>query len=402
MFYKTLNRATGAYIVKVPLREGIGFINALNQNKVLFWGAKGRDGYMYLRFSVFSFGGGYKTALSQGVEMTVERAYGLPFIIYKYRKRHGLAAGSALGLAVILLSTLFVWKIEVTGNINLPEKEVLAALRESGVELGTYIPSIRVPTVRTNLILNLRDLSSASVNIKGTHITVDVIERKRPPEIADYSGFFHVVAARSGVVDSVEAYEGFPRVTRGDSVIKGQILITGEYKSFREVPIYTHARGSVFAIVKEGFIISVPLNRACKFYTGKEDKKVSYSILGRDFNMFFGALVPFSTFDAEVFQTSLKAGFLSLPIVKTTLITREYVVKTYEITTEIAEKSALDAFNAFCENSGEGPVLKKDYEMFYDKAGGCVTLAGYAERLVNIAVETPFMPTYEDQKPSAR
>ncbi len=397
MWYKLLNKVTGWYLVKAPEKQGAKLLNALNEDDVLFWGAKNRDGYMYARFSAFSCGQGIKSAARAEIDLEIEKAVGLPFIIYKYRRRHGLAFGSALGLILILISTLHVWKIDVTGNADIPDKIILTALADAGVDIGTYIPSIYPNSVRTALILGLPDLSSASVNIKGNHITVEVIERKRPPVIADYSGFYNVVATRDGQIVSVEAYSGKPMVKAGDVVVKGQVLIAGQYASFRGVNIVTHARGSVYAMIYQDFATSVPLDFQHKRYTGNTDTKISYNILGRDINLFLGALSPFTFFDTEVSTEELTIGFLKLPAVRTILFTREYARVTEEITVDEAKQKALAAFNAWCESDTEGNILKRNYEIIFDEKARCVTITGTAEVLVDIAEEVPFDPIYIPQ-----
>ncbi|MDD4124675.1 MAG: sporulation protein YqfD [Eubacteriales bacterium] len=399
MWYKLLNKITGWYLIKTPEEQGARLLNALNEDKVLFWGMKSKDGWMYVRFSAFSCAHGLKAAEKAGIEASLEKAIGLPFIIYKYRKRHGLVAGTALGLMLILISTLHVWKINITGNNEIPDKVILSALSEAGIDIGTYIPTIRPNSVRTSLILNLTELSSASVNIKGNHITVEVIERKRPPDFEDYSGFFNVVASRDGYIVSVEAYSGKPLVKKGDVVVKGQLLIAGQYPSYRGITIATHARGSVQAVIYQDFVTSVPLDFQYKLYTGNTDTKISYNILGSDINLFLGAPVPFVNYDAQISKNEVAIGFLKLPVVKTTLFTREYVKQTMEITVDEAKQKALAAFNSWCESDTEGPVLKRNYEIIYDEVARCVTITGTAEVLVDIAEEVPFDPIYEPQSP---
>lgn len=395
MWYKLLNKITGFYLVRMPEKHGARLMNALNEEKALFWGAKNKDGHMYMRFSAFSAPHALRTAKSAAVDVEIVKAVGLPFIIHKYRKRHGLAFGTLLGLGLMLYSTLYVWKIDITGNKEIPDKMILTALAEAGVDIGTYIPKIHYTRVRTALILNLTELSSASVNIKGNHVTVDVIERKRPPEIADYSGYCHIVAARDGQIVSMEAYAGRPLAKAGDVVTKGQVLITGQYLSFRGLNMLTRARGRVMAVAYMDFVISVPLKIQYKRYTENTDIKVSYHILGRDFNLFLGALSPFTYFETEVKGENLKLGFLKLPAVKTTLYTREYVRESREISPGEARERALRAFYAWCENDTEGPVIKREYEIIEDPRGGCVTLVGTAEILLDIAKEMPFDPVYE-------
>ena len=388
MMHKFISKLTGYYELRSHEGKGTEFLNALNSSGAYIWQMRSDGATARARVSVF----GYKTAMkAAGGFGSAEKARGLPFIIYKYRKRAGLAVGSALGLILIFVSTLFAWEIEITGNKTVGEKEILYALEELGVKSGSFIPAIDVGGTNDRLVSALPELSSASLHIDGTKLCVDVIERVRPPERADVSGVYDVVAAHDGIVTRMEAYNGRPEVKAGDTVVKGQVLISGYYTAGDDprVDIATHASGKVMAEYYKNFVYTVPLGFRLRSYTGKTEKRVEYSLFGKEIKTYLGKAFPFALFETDIDIQKLTLGPLKLPVTKTTLTTREYVYETLTLTREQAEQKALGAFEAWCAADLEGKCKSRYYSMEYDEMTKSVTIYGTAGVSADIAQEQP-------------
>ncbi|MBP5155016.1 MAG: sporulation protein YqfD, partial [Clostridia bacterium] len=326
--HRFISKLTGFYELRSFEGKGIEFLNALNASGAYVWRLQSDGTAARARVSVF----GYKTAIKAISGLgRAEKAYGLQFIILKYKKRAGLAVGSALGLILIFVSTLFAWEIEITGNKNVSEKEILFVLEELGVKSGAFIPAIDVGGTNDRLVSALPELSSASLHIDGTKLCVDVIERVRPPEKANTAGVYDVVAARDGIVTRMEAYNGRPEVKAGDTVVKGQVLISGYYTAGDDprVDIATHASGKVTAEYYKEFVYTVPLDHRFRSYTGKVEKRVVYGMFGGEIKAYMGKAFPFALFEAELDVKNLTLGPLKLPVTKTTLTLREYEYETF-------------------------------------------------------------------------
>ncbi|MEG2118099.1 MAG: sporulation protein YqfD [Clostridia bacterium] len=322
---------------------------------------------------------------------------GLPFLSYNYRKRYGIIVGAIAAMAITFLSMFFVWEINITGNTALPEEQIFSVLRENGIYIGAYIPSIKCGRAATEIILDLPDLSSVSVVIKGTYITIDVIDRRRPIKGTEISGFGNIVAKRDGIIVSIEATSGKPVVKSGDAVCKGDLLISGAYKGFTEMLLMTRAKGAVYAKVYKKFFCSIPLNYEFKSYTGKIDKKSSLSILGSDINLFLGRVVSFESFDAEIVTERINLfGFIKTPIKKETIILKEYVKAKMKISEEYALTKAIAMFNSWCEEEAEGDISERNYTYRYDSESNSILLSGETTVLSDIGTEVDFDPlTYK-------
>jgi len=377
---------TGRYVFRSLPGKGADFLNALNAGGVGFHGASADGDTVTVSVSVF----GYRAAVRAAGELgEVCAAYGLPFIIYKYRKRAGLVAGTALGLFMMFVSSLFAWEINVTGNGSVSDAAILCALERMGVYVGAFIPDIDVSGVNGRLVCELPELSSANLHIDGTSLCVDVIERVRPPVKIDVSGVYDVIAAEDGVVRSLEIYSGRAAVAVGDTVVKGQVLVNGVYTAGEDpsVDIATHARAAVRAEYIKSFVYSVPLDFAERRYTGRTDEKTVIYVLGRPYKLFMGEPYVYEHFDAAAVTESVSVFSLKLPVTKTTLRVSEYVYDVRRIGVEEAREKALRAFDAWCANDTEGRITDKRFKTEYDLAADCVTIYGEVTLEGDIACE---------------
>lgn len=394
--YKLFHKFFGYYSVFISGENAINLINKMQKEKLLFWGLETADNGYTIKFSLFSHPFAALYAGDLNVDFEIIKCIGVPFIVYKYKKRLGLLAGTILGLFLIYLSSLYVWEININGIDTLEEEDIIAVLRDNGLSLGTYIPNLAIKKTELLFLINMPDVSSASINVKGTYVNIDIIEQDRAPEIIDVAGYYNVIADYDGIIYSVEALSGIPQVKAGDVVTKGQILISGEYLGKYDTLIQTHARGIINAKVYRQYSVTIPLSFDYKQYTGRTDTKTVYTVLGQDFNMFFGTLIPFDFFDAEITTDILSPfGFIKIPVIKTTLVTREYVRSQMPLTVQEAEIKAIAAFNDWCELELDGPILFTEYELTYNDVSKCVVLKGFAEIVTDIAREVAFTPSGE-------
>ena len=184
---------------------------------------------------------------------------GAPLALHRARRRYVLWA--ALGLALVLFwyGNTFIWDFQVSGNETVPTEEILRALENNGVTIGTRALSFDQEELRNHVLLELGDISWLSVNIKGCTAHVQVVERRRPPVPAVQDDCANIVADRDGLVTRVEALDGESRVAIGDTVTKGQLLIAGAADSRFGGVRFMQARGQVYARTWHTLSTAVPL-----------------------------------------------------------------------------------------------------------------------------------------------
>ena len=163
------------------------------------------------------------------------------------KRRWGLLAFLAVSALLLLVSSLFVWEIEVVGNEKLSRGQVLRALSRSGVDLGTYRYSVSADLVRSSMMQQLPELGWMTVNINGSRAVAVIVERQEKPEIYAQSDPADIVAAETGIIKRMSVENGKPAVKQGDSVLEGELLVSGLMDSLSSGSKFVRAKAKVMA-----------------------------------------------------------------------------------------------------------------------------------------------------------
>ncbi len=385
--YKIIHLLFGEYVFETDSALFPRFANLLSQEKLNFWAANSKDGKVVFHSSVFTAEEIVALAKNARVPLKILSRNGLPFLFSRYRKRYGFIVGMSFGLFLLFYSQLFIWKIDISGNKTLTDFQVEQALYQCGVSVGEFIPGLDVNYAENILLLNCRDLSSAAISIKGTHITVSVLERTHMPEIVNKTGYYNVVASEDGIVLDIDTADGTPEVKEGDVVYKGQLLINSFMVNKHGAYRPTHARGKVYASVNRKFQTEIPLNRVEKSYTGKTDYKTHYEILGWRLPTLFSDEADYEYFDVVSSRQKVKLfGFLELPVVKYSIAYTEYSLTTQIISPETAEKFAKEELDDYLKELN-AEVLECNTDFYRDEEKGVCKLTANAVVKLDIARE---------------
>ena len=203
---------------------------------------------------------------------------GAPAALGRMRRRYVLWCALGLLLALYGYGSLFIWDFQVTGNDTVPTEKILRALEHNGVAIGTRSLSFDQEELRNHVLLELGDISWLSVNVKGCTAHVQVVERRRPPEIVDRSRPANVVAARDGLVTKLEALDGRALVAAGAVVTRGQLLISGVSDSPSDGVRFMRGSGRVYARTWYTLSVLVPLTTAEKTGEGETARRVALDV----------------------------------------------------------------------------------------------------------------------------
>ena len=194
----------------------------------------------------------------KGIEIKKLRSFGLPHLLFAYRKRWGLVLGAILAIFIMFISDNYLWDIRVTGNERLTYSQVVELLAESGFEVGSKLRELDIDRIETLALLSTDEISWMSINMNGTVADVQIREASPPPESTE-KPYANIVAARDGQVEYFEIFSGEPSVKEGSAVRKGDILISGVRDEKNGSFSVTRAEGKVFAVTEHEFSVEVPL-----------------------------------------------------------------------------------------------------------------------------------------------
>lgn len=273
MYRKVLNYLRGQVTVEVESAAPERVLNLCAAHGIPFWGLTWLS-ELRLRAAIDRAElPRLRQVLTQtDAVLTVVRTEGAPEVWRQYRRRYVLLAAAGLLMLMMALGSTHIWAFQVTGNDTVPTETILRALEKYGVALGAR-SRIRQEELRNHVLLELPDVVWLTVNMRGCTAHVQVVERQRPPHLYTDGEITNVVAARDGLVTSVQALDGEAQVMAGSTVTAGQVLISGVVDSDRRGYRLLHGMGQVWARTWYELSVSVPLTVREK---GQETEAVTH------------------------------------------------------------------------------------------------------------------------------
>lgn len=313
---------------------------------------------------------------------------GLPAIASKVMKRLAFSIGMLACVAVLIGANQFVLDVRVMGCTDPGlEARVLEIAREQGLRPVAGKASVDLHRIETELMLQLSDISFASIRVNGVVATVNVVEGVQAPVLIDKGKPCNVIASRDGVVRKVILYDGQARVVAGDTVKRGQVLVDSAVAAEEGVK-YVHARAEVMASVwMEGRGIA-PLFLSKSNRTGNVAQRQWLEFAG--FVLPIGGQGPsgFERHDTEETAQYLLGTGLKGPRLVTERYYEAYRAieeKDFDAAMAKALRQALDGALAVVPDGSRILGSRTDY----DYSDGYIIVRVFIETLENIAVETP-------------
>lgn len=316
------------------------FINNCINNKIFLWGIKRKSSTLLTaNVNIKDFKKIRNIAKKTKCKVNINSKKGFPILLHRYRKRKLLLLLLVPIILAILISSRFIWNIEVIGTENISQEEIISELGEEGVLIGKKKSSIDSKKVINSIRLKRDDISWMSLDMKGTNIIVTIVEAEKKPDIIDKNEYCNIVANEKGVITKITADTGTALVKPGDIVEKGDVLIGGYMEGKYTDTRYVHAKGTIEAKVWYTKNIQSEFTREISEETGNQKNIYSININNFKINL-YKTLPNFENYDTinETNKIRLfKNFYLPIEINKTTYVEK----KTNKITYGKEELKAL-------------------------------------------------------------
>lgn len=280
-------------------------------------------------------------------EIQVLRREGAPYALGRLRRRQALAAGILLWGVWLVLSSVLIWDIRVSGNETVPKEEILRSLEKNGVRRGAWGLSVNGEDIRNHILLDVPELSWAAVNVSGCRAEVQVRERRPAPVLLDRKTPCNIVARRSGLVLDILALGGVPQVLRGMSVAEGQLLISGVEDTGTFGTRFTAGLGRVEGRTWYTLTANVSLTGQVKRYTGAEKRLHSLIFGSRRIKFFANSSIDGVQCDKITTRTPVSILGAALPITWETETVRFYETEPAALSQQERQEAVGAALEAY-------------------------------------------------------
>lgn len=322
MLNQIVNRLRGQVRVRVEAAFPERVLNLCGARNLAFWDMKWESESIFTcRLSRRDFLTLRRSAKKLDCSLTVVEREGVPFFLGRLRRRHALLAGALLCGGLLLWGSFFIWDFTVEGNRRVTEEEILRALEENGVGLGTFGIGLDTENIRNHVLLDIPELVWITVRVSGCRATVEVREREEVPEPVNERAPANVVARRDGLVLEVRALDGVKCVLPGTSVEAGELLISGVEDTETVGARLLAGMGEVRARTWYSLTARMPLTQLQKRYTGEERRLHALVLGGHRVKFFADSSIPEGNYDKITERTQWSLLGIPLPV---TTVTETY------------------------------------------------------------------------------
>ena len=364
------------------------FINICARRRIHLWDVRLQsERRVTARMSISGFRLIRPVARKTGCRVRLLRKRGLPFVFSKYRRRKAFFAGAVLFFILINVLASFVWSIEITGNEKLDTVFLENALAANGIRTGALKYRIDTRRAVERMMLEIGRLSWISISIKGTKVKVQVRERGDIPEIVPRHIPCDIVALRDGIIRQVIAKEGIEAVSEGDTVKKGQVLISGRVPVKGEEQYrLVHAMGTVSARTWYEDEAPVVLTRTETVRTGRAIRDHSLILFSKELDL-IRKKVRFSEYVTEESRKKLSIGDdLVFPFEWVTVTHFEVATLEASISEEDArETAAREAYEKALRRVPERAEIISE-NIYFTEQDGKLTAKAVLECIENIGI----------------
>ena len=308
------------------------FINICISKNILLWNIKRKKStVLYANLSIRDYKKLRAISKKTKSKIKIESKKGLPFILHKYRKRKiflGLLILIVLGL---IITSNFIWNIEVKGNVEISSEEIIEELSSEGLKIGANKNKIDTNSIINKIRLNRDDIAWIGINLKGTNAIIEIKETDKAPEVIDENEYCNIISNKTAMITKINVQNGTAQVEEGNIVKPGDTLVAGYLEGKFTGIRYVHAKADIEAKVwyskKEKFY----LEQEIQVPTGATEEKYTLNLNNFKINL-YKTLSKFKNYDTinENKKLMLFSNFyLPIEIIKTTNYEYEKQMKTY-------------------------------------------------------------------------
>lgn len=272
IFYILWNYLVGYVVIRVDGVSLEKFINLTVSKGIRLWKIN-RQNYTTLTACISIKGFKQLHAISQKIHcrIRITEKCGFPFLAYRYRHRKMLITGMLVFLMILYGFSSFIWSVDIEGTETINPQRIIDELATLGIRPGVFKRNIDTLSIENRLIINIHEISWASLEIRGSRAIVKVAESVLPPTVIDKSIPTNVVAKNDGIIQNMIVLEGQAIVVVGQTVQKGQLLISGVIDHPDTTGVrYVHAMGQIMARTWYEGYGTISLKEPYKKQTGRK------------------------------------------------------------------------------------------------------------------------------------
>lgn len=324
----------GYVIIRVSGFSVERFINLAMNRNIYMSDVVYKDNFVTMKVSIEGFKLLKPIIKKTKCRVEIIEKVGVPFFIFKYRKRKLLAIGTVFFLFSIYILSTHIWLIEINGLDRIYYDDINNFIKSEGLYVSAKRKDIDTEAISEDIINNFPEIAWININLKGTKATLSIKETIEKKEIPTKDVPSNIVAKKDGIIEKIVVSNGVAVVKPFDVVKEGDVLISGELKvkedEFGVLKSYVKSKGEVLAKTYYNFSFTVPYEYEEKIPTGREINDYRYSVFNKKISL-LNRKIGFENYNRVSLYNELNLGDdypLPFIIIKDTYKELESIKKT--------------------------------------------------------------------------
>ncbi len=219
------------------------------------------------------------------VNYKISEPSGLFGALIKNKNKIGVFIGLFIIGVLLLFSSNIVWDVRIEGADGEDTEKILLELKEAGLSAGKMWNRLDLSEIEHNTLIASDSVSWLNINRRGSVAYVKVSDKILHIPEPEPDGYANIVAVRDCVIEEIIVKRGYAMVKKGETVKKGQVLISGV------IPTelgggFCYAEGEVNGIYTDTVSVDVKNEKTEKEYGKRSVCKISLNFFGKNINIF--------------------------------------------------------------------------------------------------------------------
>ena len=293
MFKKIFKFQSGYVIIEIVGKNKERFVNMCLINGLEIWDVTPTENGLALKIKNAEFARIRRLVRKCNVRVRILEKCGAREFAKKHRYRFMVPVAGVLVCIYFLIMPQYIWCVEINGAKNADVENIKNILAENGVYVGAKKKDIAdLGDIKNAVMFGDDEVNWAWLYIEGAKARLVVQERTPPPEVYDKTIPTTIIAAQDGYVRVAEVRRGERRVVAGDTVSKGDVLVSGKvavfHEGYPEKYSYVNSDARIIAdtIHTETGVFSA--KETLRVKTGQQKKRISLQVFGKEYKPFGG------------------------------------------------------------------------------------------------------------------
>lgn len=254
------------------------FLNLCSANHIEIWNLQYvEDGYQFF-ITLTGYRKVKPLVRKSKVRLKILKKFGLPFFLYRNRKRKLYFAGCLSFFLLLYMMSLFIWDIEFEGNQTYTYDTLIKFFESQDIRYGMPKSKISCDNIEDVLRTQFSEITWVSARVSGTRLLVKIKENEVLSKIPEQDEeICDIVASKDGVITKMIVRQGTPQVSIGDTVEQGQVLVKGAVEITDDNgetvnTHYIHSDADIIARTQYQYRKTYPLLHPVTVQTGRTRK----------------------------------------------------------------------------------------------------------------------------------